>query len=58
MVKISIGQVRSRSFTFQYQVTREETGELLATGRTVQVFPDLEGNVRPVPQKFKSLLEQ
>ena len=58
VVKISIGEVRNRSFTFGYEVIKEETGELLATGRTVQVFTDLEGEVRPVPEKFRTLVEE
>jgi len=58
VVKISIGQVRNRSFTFEYEVVKEETGELLATGRTVQVFTDLQGEVRPVPKKFRTLVEE
>lgn len=57
VVKISIGEVRDRSFTFEYEVIREETGEVLATGHTVQVFTDLQGKARPVPEKFKALLE-
>jgi acyl-CoA thioester hydrolase len=58
VVKTSIGEVRTRSFTFEYEVRREETGELLATGRTVQVFTDLEGAVRPVPERFGILVEE
>lgn len=58
VVKISVGEVRNRSFTFEYEVIKEETGELLATGRTVQVFTDLEGEVRPVPDKFRTLVEE
>lgn len=58
VVKISIGQVRNHSFTFEYEVVKEETGELLATGHTVQVFTDLQGEVRPIPEKFRTLVEE
>lgn len=56
VVKISVGEVRNHSFTFEYEVIKEETGELLATGHTVQVFTDLQGEVRPVPERFRALL--
>jgi len=55
-VKVSIGEVRNRSFTFEYEVISKETGELLATGQTVLVFTGLQGEVRPVPERFRALL--
>lgn len=58
VVKLSVGEVRNHSFTFEYEIIKEETGELLATGHTVQVFTDLQGEVRPVPEKFRTLVEE
>jgi acyl-CoA thioester hydrolase len=57
VVKISIREVCNHSFTFEYEVIKEQTGELLATGHTVQVFTDLQGKVKPVPARFRALLD-
>lgn len=41
LVRTWIEEVRRRSFSFGYEIVRKGTGELLATGRTVQVFIDM-----------------
>ncbi len=48
VVRTSVGEVRSRSFVFEYEVYNKEGGQLLATGSTVQVFIDGEGKPREI----------
>ena len=57
MVRTSVGEVRNRSFVFEYEVYNKETGQLLATGRTVQVFIDGKGKPRGIPPKLRAILE-
>jgi acyl-CoA thioester hydrolase len=57
LVRTSVGEVRNRSFVFEYEVLNKESGQLLATGSTVQVFIDEEGRPREIPPKLRAILE-
>jgi acyl-CoA thioester hydrolase len=58
VVRTSVGEIRNRSFVFEYEVYNKETGQLLATGRTVQVFIDEKGRPREIPPKLRAVLEE
>jgi len=57
VVRTSVGEVRNRSFVFEYEVYNKESGQLLATGSTVQVFIDEKGKPRQVPPRLRAILE-
>jgi acyl-CoA thioester hydrolase len=58
VVRTSVGEVRNRSFVFEYEVYNKESGQLLATGSTVQVFIDERGKPREIPPKLRTVLEE
>ncbi len=57
VVRTSVGEVRNRSFAFEYEVYNKESGQLLATGSTIQVFIDEQGKPREIPPKLRAVLE-
>ncbi|MFQ6059380.1 MAG: acyl-CoA thioesterase [Anaerolineae bacterium] len=56
-VRTWVEELKNRSFTFAYEVVNQETGQLLATGRTVQVFVDRQGRPVEIPPRLRALLE-
>jgi acyl-CoA thioester hydrolase len=54
VVRTSVGEVRHRGFVFEYEVYNKESGQLLATGSTVQVFIDEKGKPWPIPEKLRA----
>lgn len=50
-------EVKNRSFALAYEVVNKETGELLATGRTVQVLVNKEGKPITILPRIKALLK-
>jgi len=58
MVRTWVEEVKSRSFILAYEMVNKETGKLLATGRTVQVFVNQEGKPIAIPPRIKALLEE
>ncbi len=57
VIRTSPAEIRKKSFVFEYEVCNRETGQLLATGRTVQVFIDEKGRPREIPPKLRTVLE-
>ena len=58
MVRTTLSDARSRSVTFEYTITNAETGERLATARTVLVSLDQRGRPVVMPEKLRSRLAQ
>lgn len=57
LIRTFPAEVRNKSFVFEYEVCNKETGQLLATGRTVQVFIDGRGKPREIPPELRAKLE-
>ncbi len=56
-VRTRLAEVRRRVLTFAYEIYRKPDDELLAEGETVHVITNLEGRPRPLPDKYRELLE-
>jgi acyl-CoA thioester hydrolase len=57
-VGIRTGEVRSRSFVFEYVITERESGRLVATGRSVQVAYDYAaGRAKPLSDEIVARME-
>lgn len=57
VVRTSVGEIRNRSFVFEYEVCNKGSGQLLANGSTVQVFIDERGKPREIPPRLRTILE-
>ena len=55
-VRTSLADARSRSVTFEYVITNAETGERLATARTVLVSLDAAGRPSVMPDDLRRRL--
>ena len=55
-IRTKIGEVRSRSIAFVYEVYREADDIVLAEGETLHVVTDREQKVRVLPDLFRDLL--
>jgi acyl-CoA thioester hydrolase len=53
LIRTRLTEARSRTLRFAYEIRRQTTGELLATGETLHVICD--GNNRPriLPEKYR-----
>jgi acyl-CoA thioester hydrolase len=56
-VRTTLAEVRSRSITFDYLITRAETGERLVTARTALVSIDRSGRLVALPASVRALFE-
>ncbi len=56
-VRTTLADVRSRSITFDYLITRAETGERLVTARTALVSIDPAGKPVALPPEVRALFE-
>ena len=56
-VRTTLANVRSRGITFDYLITRAETGERLVTARTALVSIDATGRLVALPREVRSLFE-
>lgn len=56
-VRTTLAVVRSRGVTFDYLITRAETGERLVTARTALVSIDPKGRLVALPKEVRSLFE-
>ena len=57
VVKTWVGELRRASFSFGYEITRAETGELIATGQTLHACWDPKtGKVVPLPDWLKAIM--
>ena len=57
-IRTSIGEVRSRSIRFTYEVYRASDEMLLAEGETLHLVTDGDQKVRTIPEVFKRLLTE
>ena len=57
-VDTSIGEVRSRTVTFEYLITNVATGSRLVTARTALVSMDRDGRTIAMPAEFRRQLEE
>jgi acyl-CoA thioester hydrolase len=55
-VRIRIGEVRSRSIQFLYEITRESDGTTIAEGETLHIVTDSQKKVRTLPSVYKDKL--
>jgi acyl-CoA thioester hydrolase len=55
-VNTALGDARSRSVTFDYEISNAETGERLATARTVLVSLDQHGRPTVMPDHLRKTL--
>jgi acyl-CoA thioester hydrolase len=56
-VRTTLAEVRSRSITFDYLITRAETGDRLVTARTALVSIDRSGRLVALPASVRALFE-
>jgi acyl-CoA thioester hydrolase len=56
-VRTTLVEVRSRSITFDYLISRAETGERLVTARTALVSIDRAGRLVALPASVRALFE-
>jgi len=56
VVRTRLQSLRSRKLTFEYQVVREATGELLASGHTSHICVNHRGMVTAIPDFARALL--
>jgi acyl-CoA thioester hydrolase len=52
-IRTSVADSRSRTITFAYEVYRDGTQELLATGQTLHVICDHKGRPKSLPEHFR-----
>lgn len=57
-VETRLVDVRSRAITFDYLIRNADSGERLATARTVLVSLDPSGKLTPMPTEIRDLLER
>jgi len=58
-VTIWVSQVGRKSFVFEYRITDETTGQLIAEGCSTQVWYDYAaGESRPVPKEIAIRMER
>jgi acyl-CoA thioester hydrolase len=57
VIRTWIEEVKHRSFVFAYEVVNQATGQLLATGRTIQVTIDRQGKAVEIPAALRQMLE-
>src|SRR5689334_11644027 len=57
-IRTKIGEVRSRSLRFFYEVVRESDQTLIAEGETLHLVTDKDKKVRKLPETFRHRLMQ
>jgi acyl-CoA thioester hydrolase len=57
-VETRLVDVRSRAITFDYLIRNADSGERLATARTVLVSLDPSGKLTPMPTEIRDLLQR
>jgi acyl-CoA thioester hydrolase len=56
-VRTTLADIRSRGITFDYVITRVETGQRLVTARTSLVSIDASGKPTPLPTSMRQLFD-
>src|SRR5689334_16464381 len=57
-VETRLVEVRSRAITFEYLIRHGESGERLATAKTLLVSLDAQGKPTPIPRDVRELMER
>ncbi len=57
LVQTRTQEVRTRSFSLAFQIFRQGTGDLIAEGRSVQVWLDGDRHPAPIPPEHRAALE-
>ena len=57
-VETRLVEVRSRAITFEYLIRNAESGERLATARTLLVSLDSDGKPVPMPAEVRALMDR
>lgn len=57
-VRTSLADARSRSVTFDYLITNADSGERLATARTLLVSLDEQGRLKAMPEELRRVLAE
>jgi len=55
-VRICVGEVRSRSITFTYQIVRKSDDVTIAEGETLHIVTDSKKKVRTLPPEYRERL--
>ena len=56
---LRVGELRNSSFTFEYELVETETGKLIATGTSVQVWYDYQrGQVVRIPTAIRERMRE
>ena len=55
-VRTRIGEVRSRSLRFIYEIIRPSDGVLIAEGETLHLVTDANKKVRTLPESYRAML--
>ena len=55
-IRLKIGEMRSRSLTFIYQIYRPSDDTLIAEGETLHLVTDRDRKVRQLPEIYRTLL--
>lgn len=55
-VRTKIGELRSRTLRFVYEIYRASDDQILAEGETLHVVTDTDKKVRSLPENYKELL--
>jgi acyl-CoA thioester hydrolase len=53
LIRTRVTESRSRTLRFAYEILRESTGELLATGETLHVICDSQNRPKSLPGKYR-----
>jgi acyl-CoA thioester hydrolase len=53
LIRTRVAEARSRTLRFAYEIRRQTTGELLATGETLHVICDSHGRSKALPEKYR-----
>ena len=56
-VRVRVGEIRSRSLRFVYEIVRSGDNQLLAEGETLHLVTDEQKRVRTLPDSYRELLE-
>ena len=54
-IRTRVSESRRRSIRFEYQILRQESDVLLATGETMHVVCNSEGRPKSLPEKYRRL---
>ncbi len=53
LIRTRLSESKSRTLRFAYEIRRQETGEVLATGETLHVICDSRNRPKTLPEKYR-----